>query len=65
LVERSGIGLEEQKQKQAPKPQKDPGKIAENRTKEILMSEKEKLLNKKLEEIEEIKTKLFSLYPDE
>jgi len=66
LEERSGIGLEEQKEKVAPaKPVPDVKKIAESRTKEILLSEKEKTLNKKLEEVSKIRDQLISLYPNE
>jgi len=64
LEERSGMGLKEQKEKVAPaKPVPDVKKIAESRTKEILLSEKEKTLNKKLEEVSKIRDQLIKLYP--
>ena len=69
LQERSGIGLEEQKEKVVPKvapiKKNEVNRIAESKTKEIILSEKEKLLNKKLDEVDDVKSKLFSLYPHE
>ena len=67
LEERSGIGLAEQKEKVAPKvkPVQDVKKIAESRTKELFLSEKEKTLRKKLEEVSKIRDQLIKLYPNE